>query len=77
MAASHNHITMRMIAKEAGVSLASVSRVLSGSTHASAAVRNKVLSASKALGYTPSSIEGSGSLIKLISLFKKPESTLT
>lgn len=57
MAASHSHITMRMIAKEAGVSLASVSRVLSGSTHASAAVRNKVLSASKALGYTPSSIE--------------------
>ena len=57
MAASHNHITMRMIAKEAGVSLASVSRVLSGSTHASAAVRFKVLSASKALGYTPSSSE--------------------
>ena len=63
MATSRDNITMRTIAKEAGVSLASVSRVLSGSAHTSADVRDKVLSVSKSLGYMPS-LTGKMSLSK-------------
>jgi DNA-binding LacI/PurR family transcriptional regulator len=45
--------TSEDVAKKAGVSVATVSRVLNDSPHVSAAVRRKVLRAAKALNYQP------------------------
>lgn len=47
---------IRDVAKRAGVSSATVSRVLSGKPHVSAEVRERVLSAVQALGYRPNRI---------------------
>ncbi|MBT0569937.1 LacI family DNA-binding transcriptional regulator [Curvibacter sp. CHRR-16] len=47
-------ITASDVAERAGVSMMTVSRVLSGSGYASATTRKKVLEAAQTLGYTPS-----------------------
>lgn len=43
--------TIRDVAKEAGVSIATVSRALNGNTHLAGATRQKVLAAADKLGY--------------------------
>jgi LacI family transcriptional regulator len=49
-------VTVTDVAKKAGVSTSTVSRVLSDSGYASARTRSAVLSAAKALGYVPNAI---------------------
>ncbi|MFC5833841.1 LacI family DNA-binding transcriptional regulator [Nonomuraea insulae] len=49
----HNRATIRLVARHAGVSPATVSRVLSGSRQVSAINRDKVLGAVAELGYSP------------------------
>jgi LacI family fructose operon transcriptional repressor len=49
-------ITINDVAREAGVSIATVSRVLSGGS-ASAAAREKVMAAARALGYHKTTVE--------------------
>lgn len=46
-------VSVRDVAKEAGVSIGSVSRVLNGGTYVSTDLRNKVMSAVERLGYQP------------------------
>lgn len=48
--------TIYDVCREAGVSMATVSRVINGSSRVRPSTRDKVMSAMKALGYTPSSI---------------------
>jgi LacI family transcriptional regulator len=49
-------VTVTDVAKKAGVSTSTVSRVLSDGGYASARTRSAVLSAAKALGYVPNAI---------------------
>lgn len=51
-------ITMRGIAKEAGVSLSTVSRVFSGDPHATPNIRKKVIGVARTLGYAPNTVTG-------------------
>lgn len=69
MARAPNSVTIRDVAREAGVSLQTVSRVANGGLHVSAHLRNKVQAAIGRLGYVPSlaarRISGSRSCIIL------------
>lgn len=50
---SRAHVTLEDVAKMAGVSLATASRVLNGTTHVREDLRERVLSAATDLAYTP------------------------
>ena len=50
---SHMNINIYDVSKKAGVSIATVSRVLNGNTRVSEKTRDKVINAMKELDYTP------------------------
>ena len=61
--------TIKDVARLAGVSISTVSRVTNNASNVSPAIRRKVLRAVKALNYTPSIVARSLFLIRIFLLF--------
>ena len=66
-------VTIRDVAKKAGVSVMTVSRVINGKRNVKESTREKVLKAIEELGYVPNSIARSLILKKNLSLLQLQE----